>query len=411
MFTHNPKQLWINYLCGSIEGGHTIEMILGNDGKVCKGLYTLRSSKQTFYFEGEERNQQLQLVEMDENGLVTGFLYGRYDGQLFEGLWLSKNKKLVLPFKLDFVNAFSDYSTPKCRNTNWIQHFEGDLDNEEVQVSIKREEAIYTTVLYHQGKKYVDAFPITEDNRIIKIPIMYVLPKFKSKYFVIDTLNLDKLTISGLNEGQYEDETSLKSRRRMAFECTEYADFSCRLKCNHPVLNTPSFDKWMGNKMTKWVDDFKKDTRKSDNQARVSSRWAHTANAWVEVDLFMDELISGTIFYQSSWIKGTEQIPFIFDIKNGKEIVLKDLFVETYDPNKSMVSIIDQARQKLAIREESKEWFLKNNFSIVTLKESGFCFRTPYSTIHGEQEVVIPYTEVADKIKNKNLLKLLSSGI
>ena len=41
----------------------------------------------------------------------------------------------------------------------------------------------------------------------------------------------------------------------------------------------------------------------------------------------------------------------------------------------------------------------------MTLKPEGFSFVSNFSTIYGEKEILIPYEPIADKIKNKSILK------
>ena len=127
MFPSNTKNLWINYLSGLIDNRHAADMIIGTDGHTCKGLYTLRSSNTTFFFDGLNQDQDLRLAEMNGESRLTGFIDGTYDGTTFDGYWQNKDKNLRFPFKFSFVNAFEDF-IPDARISNqWLRNYKGTM--------------------------------------------------------------------------------------------------------------------------------------------------------------------------------------------------------------------------------------------------------------------------------------------
>jgi hypothetical protein len=406
MFPANTRDLWINYLSGTIEGGHTVDMILGTDGHTCKGLYTMRNSKITYYFEGNELNQQLRLVETDIDGKATGFFYGKYDGQTFEGLWMNKSKKLALKFHLDFVNSFYDFQPERCRYTQWLQFFSGKIHDKPVKLSIKRDQDIYTSELWHDGKKYKDAQPVIGESRITNLTFNGTNSILDNKSIVIDTQDLEKINISNLDEGSYETTQILRSERRMTFDCYEYADQTCRLKCVRPLLTHKNFDAWIEKKCQEWISGSKHDmTSNKISALNLGDRWSQTADSWVEIDLFLDDMISGRIYFQSSWRNGTVQQAFIYSLKDSRELTSKDLFSPDFDYTTFFNTEINVQKNEIHPNSQSVEWYKNQPFDKMTLKPDGFSFVSNFSTIHGEREILIPYISLADKIKNKSILK------
>ena len=109
LFPADIKNLWINYLTGTVAGCHVIDMILGTDGHTCKGLYTIRTSNTTFLIEGEDNANQLRLIEYNTDYRATGFLNGRYDGLSFTGIWENTSRNHSYPVSLALVSSFQDY--------------------------------------------------------------------------------------------------------------------------------------------------------------------------------------------------------------------------------------------------------------------------------------------------------------
>ena len=60
-------------------------------------------------FDGEDNGKQLKLAEMNGDSRFTGFLNGSYDGEIFDGSWMDKDKNITLPVHLSFVNAFENF--------------------------------------------------------------------------------------------------------------------------------------------------------------------------------------------------------------------------------------------------------------------------------------------------------------
>jgi hypothetical protein len=405
MFPSNTKDLWINYLSGTIDDKHVVDMIIGTDGSTCKGLYTLRSSHTTFYFDGQDTDQHLRLAELNSDFRMTGYIYGSYNGEIFEGQWMNYDKNLILPLKLEFVSAFEAYQPNTFTNYQWQRIFSGKVDDKSVKLHLTKDQHVYTCYFHDLGQHYQAVFE-GKGSRVESLPMNFSQSVLNKKWIVIDSANLDKVDVVYLDEAGYEIITSLKSEAALGYECFEYADYYSRLECIRPLSGNKKFDLWMENTFKSWVQSSVKklkSTGKEDMATR--DRWTQTAHGWVEIDLFLNDIISGTIYMQSSWNHETEKIAFIYDLKTAKEMVLQDIFDNKFDSEEYFRLIIPAKIKEKIWKADEKKWINKQNFNFVTLKDNGISFKTKYSTIFGEKEILVPYSTVTDNLKNKNLLK------
>lgn len=406
MFPANTKNLWINYLSGSLDGGHTMDMIIGTDGKTCRGLYTMRSSKATFYFDGSDNNKQLQLIESDAEGKTTGFLIGHYDGQNFNGTWSNRSKKIELKFALHFVNAFNDFRPEDCRNDQWELHYTGTVDGKDIFLSLAKNEGLVTCRLVEQGIHKMDVFTMAELQRIYNFNLSLPQTVLDKKTLVLDTFDTSKITVSTLDDNQYEVNTSLSLERKIRYECNEYSDFSSRLKLVSPVIGNPKFDLWIRNKGNMWVGKSVNELADDKTNAdRWNDRWSKTAFGWVELDLYDDDIMSGTLHFQKSWSKGIEKLPFIFSLKAGKEISIKEVFKPKYNYTEVFNEAVERYTSSTQLASNTKLWFGNQSFKHCTLTREGISLRTDFSIIHGEEQVIIPYADVIESIKIKSIKK------
>jgi len=408
MFPPNTRDVWINYLSGTVDGLHVVDMIIGTDGRSCKGLYTLRSSGTTFTFEGDDNEHQLKLAELNNDGRLTGFLYGRYDGQNFDGLWMNTKKNLTLPFKLSFVNSFGDNKASISEHNQWYQFFSGKVDNKNIKLAIDKNEESYTCQVWQDDRKNMDIVIGKTEGNLTTIELNISKTVLNNKIAVLDTSNTSRIEIKYRDEKGNEVATSLKSERRLVFESYDYADYLSRLECVRPILAHKKFDVWMEKKLLEWLDEnISKLKATNPKNIATNERWTQIFHGWVEIDLYLDDVISGTIYMQSSQQPNTEKVSFIYDLKNSKEIDLQALFNDEFDSKDYFKQVIPAKKKEVKWKPESKNWVETQKFNYVTLKDTGICFKTDFSTIYGEKELIIPYKELTVNLKNRSIIKEL----
>lgn len=405
MFPAGTKDLWINFLSGTFDGLHVVDMIIGSDGKHCNGVYTIRNSNVSFFFQGDDVDKNLKLVEMNEQGRMTGYLYGTYDGTKFSGQWMNASKSHTLKMELHAVNTFNDFNANHCGYQQWHHISSGKVEDKDIRLSINRTDDIFQLALWQGGVLSRDA-ATASGGRVINLDLPFVHSVLANKIAVIDTANFNTIQIISLDENGYEVSTPLKMERKLMYDCYEYADYQNRLKCIRPLTGNKRFDTWIEDSFKNWITTSSKKIKSTKStDIATKDRWNQVADGWVEIDLFLEDIISGTIYMQSSWSTVTEKIAFIFDLRTGRELQLNDIFDKNFDAEAYFQAHIPTKKNETQWKSECKKWVAKQTFQYATLTENGISFKTDFSTIYGEKEIIFPYSDVENNLKNKSLLK------
>lgn len=405
LFPAGTKNLWINYLSGTLGGSHIVDMILGTDGHTCKGLYTLRNGNTTFFVEGEDNASELRLIEYNKDYRATGFMSGKYDGLSFTGIWENTSRNHSYPVTLGLVNSFEEYIPQKCRQDQWIRIYRSTVGNQDISVKLSRENASVAYRFYDNGKKYSD-LALLKGSRNEIIPIEAPGSVLDKKWLLIDTTDFSKAeVIRPLSDG-YEVISELKETSSLVYECYAYADYSGMLECKIPRSENKKFNLWLDKLLKTWLDNALKKIKSTETaDIGTADRWVISAQGWVETDLFTGGLASGNIYLQSSWNKKTEKIPFIFDLDNGREIALQELFINEFRAVTWFEPVVRDMKKARDWKPETRKWIDSQEFNLVSLTEEGISFRTAFSNVFGEKEILIPYQTVEAYLKRKDLLK------
>ena len=86
-------------------------------------------------------------------------------------------------------------------------------------------------------------------------------------------------------------------------------------------------------------------------------------------------------------------------------MMLQDIFESKFDSKEYFRLIVSARIKEINWKAEDKNWVNNQNFNFVTLSDKGVIFRTKFSTIYGEKEIIIPYSYFSQNLKNKNFLK------
>ncbi len=405
MFPGQTRDLWINYLSGTLAGSYNIDMIIGTDGHTCRGLYTLRSSGVTFLFEGEEQDNQLRLVEYTQEYRATGFMSGNYDGNSFRGIWENRDHNLSFEMDLHLVSSFHEYVPQRCRQDFWQRIYEGTISGQDTAVKLSREGRTVTMRIDENGKQYIGLEPLA-DARTETIHIDASGSVLDNKWLLADTTNFSKIDLVRLTGEEYEVIGTLRQKATLVFECFEYADINSMMECSVPKAENRKFNAWMDKQLKTWLDNSLKKIK--DHDATVfgtKDRWINTASGWVETDYFSGSLVSGHIYLQSNWSKKTDKISFIFDLNEGRLLTLQDLFVGEFRADSYFKTVVSDMKKTKEWKPAVKKWADTQEFTHVSLTDEGISFTTPYNTVYGEKEILIPYDTVRQYFKRKEFLR------
>ncbi len=403
LFKKSTKNLWINYLSGTLDGRYVVDMIIGSDGKECKGLYTLRESGHTFFFEGLDKDHSLKLAEFTVDDKNTGTIMGHYDGEKLDAHWqnIAKNRTALL--SLSIVNSFDDFQMPIELPHHWIRDFSGQIDGKEVNFTIKRNnddynisylrDSIFETHLLKGKGLSVEIFNIDFKDNLLS-----------GKSLMVESSLPSRADIVFKDENGYSSTLGLSLYYKMDFEEYAYVDFHTMLLCEKPKIDHKKFDVWMQEEIYNFKEySLKKHKKLKYGDLGISQKWIHQADCWFEIDLYTKEWISGTIYYQSSLQKEVEKRAFIYDLKLSKLINVEDFFNSKLDK----ILMLEKTIYQHIENEKSYKNLDIESFKYATMNNEGFRYTTDFCPIYGEKSILIPFASIEQNLKNKSLNKTL----
>lgn len=406
MFPAQTKNLWIHHMKGHIAGLHHVDFILGTDGQQCKGVYILESSKARFYFEGEDRNESLDLVEQTRSGRVTGFISGIYNGQNLTAVWTDIHKIQRIPVVCTLWSHDTAAPPEACPSAESISVYEGMAGNEKVKLFVRKNEDKCALQWYIGEKQYEEEIRLPASGRFFTLNNKCPLLNGKKLHAPTDdwtgTSDLDLVD----NDRIYK----LSVKQQLDFECYEFADFATRMELIKPKSDHKKFNSWLEQKFRLWhMENKLRKDNKPDHEYAVADRWKYSIYGWVEVYFFNNELISGIIYRQNSQETHTDKQAFIYDLSGGRELTLSDIFGKNFNAQEYINRVIAARKKEMALSDSLKKWADGQTFRNLALKPSGISCTTDFHPVFGELEIMIPLTELKTNIQLKSLLKELNN--
>lgn len=398
LFDKKVKNIWVILISGKLDGIHVVDLAFGTDGKSCKGFYYLRSSGERFELDGDEQNSDITFVETNKRGKSTGFIIGHFDGQQFKGKWMDAFKKESLGFEGEVVNKFDDYHPILCGGREWHHFYKGKIDNMPICVFIDKKEDTYTVFSKLNQNIFTDTLLLGDNEEVI---VFMISPHYKA------ILTKDAQDYLLIEKSENYQNFLLKREASAVFECFEFANFTTRIETMRPLIDHKKFNHWLDNEFKNWHNSsHKKISVTSEESIPNTNRYKDIGYGWVEISFLNDEFVSGNIFTQSSWKKGTDKKSFVFDLKSGKILEPIDFLALSFEHPLGIDSLVQVKKNALTFRDKSvKEWVSKQNFNYICLYENGIKFQTCFSNIYGEHEVELNFDELRPLCKSKSILK------
>lgn len=398
LFDKKIRNVWIILSSGKLDDMHVVDMAFGSDGKHIKGFYYLRSSGERFEIDGSEKDNRYVLIETNKRGKTTGYILGEFDGNHFSGQWLGPDKKQSLSLETSVLTSFDQYQPVLCDHKLWHSYYTGKIGKTPSSVFLCKSE--------HQLGfccKKEDSLVFHKESGPENKPV-FIFRISQTQRAIVDLDSPEYIVVEDV-EG-YQNYL-LKVSAMVPFQCFEFANFTTRIETVRPVLDNKKFNQWLDNTFHYWFEHGnKKITLVTQESYNNAERYKDIGYGWVELSYLSDEFISGHVFMQSSWKKGTDKISFIFDLKKSKLMHNPDIWEETLLTPQAVDSMIQEKKISLSCPEEKiKTWLSQQSFQHITLKENGLSFQTPFSNVYGEYEVLIPYIELKPYLKNKSFLK------
>lgn len=398
LFDKKVKNVWVVLSSGKLDNMHVVDMAFGTDGSSIKGFYYIRSSGERFELDGSEINGVFKLVESNKRGKTTGFVLGKFDGHNFSGKWFNADRQSQLTFETTMVESFDQYHPVLCDHRTWHAYYQGKIENNTYQVFIHKDDNQYQVYTKNAEFTLLDTTITPEQNQILTFPLT------NTHKAIFDTESPDYIVAE--NEINFQNYL-LKREGHALFECFEFANFTTRIETMRPVISNKKFNHWLDHEFKNWYEQGHiKINLPPDESLPNQYRYKDVGYGWVELTFLNDQYISGHVFTQASWKKGTEKKSFIFDLKSSKMVKAQEFLYETTEQSHVVDSILSERKKSMPLKDKKvKEWVFAQKFDHITLEKSGVCFETGFSNIYGEYEIIIPYAELKPYYKSKSILK------
>ena len=381
---NQTKTWWLKDFTGYLDYAHEVRMVIATDNEIYKGAYELKSSGLRFYIDGHLEDEEIHFVETDVNGRTTGYIYGQLNEDKFYCTWSDiKNIEQLdlylydnhtsksIDTYLGWIEFYKSVSNNTIANNFTLQYKEGNysLDFNGSKILLECNDDVCSTL------SNISAYG-ENDEKIL-------LDRVHKTLSVSNTINENKINLNLSN--------------RIKFTTQSFIDFDERVSATFPQSDNQKFNNWS---QLFFQSLFNKETfediTKSKNDA-ISERCKNQFIGDIIIDIASDSIISGLYFIQSSAKSTVAETPFCYDFKKNKVIEIS----ETITFDERVKSVI---KDKVKERKSDFDTSSKVEYNIYTFCESGLKCRTPFSTINGRDEIIIPFAELKPYINKKGIL-------
>jgi hypothetical protein len=384
---------WLKDMRGYFDHSHEVRMILATDNKVFKGAYEILSSKQRFFLDGNHDGQQIVLVESDSLGRNTGIIYGDMNEDKFYCTWSDPKKQEQYPL---FLFTQSPYKNP-CGNIGYAMHYQcrtyGNDSMRQITI-VKYEDDVYMDVHYAKSKiRHKLSCQNDACSQFRHIPTSLE----DQQEYRLD-LATNAITI---REGKLSKKIDLVFKRKLTFDCNTFMDFDTKNALIYPISNDKKFNTWVAQTFTSkyFIKDNSGIKRSADVDLSIADRMSVLNAGDVILDYMTDSIMSGVFFIQHSSTAKAIEVPFIWNFMKSKNINMQDMFDKGYLYDGTINKYIANIKSKDDdIREK---YFSKCDYNIRTYTNEGILCRTPFHSIYGRDEILVPFSVFGKSINFK----------
>jgi hypothetical protein len=394
LFQDDQRGVWVRHYQGWSDDVNRATMYLGNSDKDYKGFLTEKGMPR-YQVEGEVNGTKLQLLVLDSNQLVVGYIQGMVDEDQLIADWrltdLDLERKLFLERVAQLTNA-SD-----CGANKWIKEFNGKFMEDDAVVLIQKEEQGGLQGYIHMAdqKKTYELNGECLDVECNEAQLNLTNHKGKKLATMVWTDLQDGLAQGALDNNQVY---IFNEGRKLSMVCGSQIVGGVQLSYVFPSLSNEDFDIWMRKRINTWLKGYEID--KTD-----LSDGLEDARLWVDLDLVTEGIISG-IITQDHHRRGLVREGFIFDLDKGKALKKDDWLNDVEEFEDFAEKAIEGEKQRDRIQEEevTLEWFDDLTFDHISFRKEGLCLRSEFSRIYGERKVIMPWGILEKQLKRPRQL-------
>jgi hypothetical protein len=397
---------WAKVFKGRIDDGAMVDVSLGFDGKNCRGYITYAKSRTRFRLEGTMDSTGFQLEERDMARALTGMLRGAIQGRRLEAEWSNADNSLGSRIEADEVPP-GQSTTLNCSDNKWSSRYITRYNNARCDM-----------ILVRSQNGALDGFLWVEaDGRTYRLKGEL---KADGGYEMEALGSADRLVamLSGsMKAGQNTDCNWTGSGERRQFKfvlkdhfllgCYEYADYASSYDVLYPRTPCAACNSWIDDQVNTWVERCKTAFSAKKMPLSPANRNAQRASAWSEIGCWTDNLFSGYLTFTDTWSEKAQGIAYNFDMRTGKQILLEDLFVKSFNFKTWMNDFTAKEMPKLASFASDppyREWLNKEGFPLVLIRREGLEMSTLFHPQYGRQTLFVPYATLKSYLRKDSAI-------
>ena len=398
MFGDNRKLQWINYYRGRIDDVHDVSVTLGGHADTIRGSLIYLRSKEEFELSGILKNNIIQLKELDIQDSVTGFLTLVMKDKSGKGVWCNRDSTIG-GIEINLTQVTEEPIIPSyCGDNKWIHFYRGIVENDDVELLLQRSAFNQLRGVGYFKKLNRNCTIKGEWSEVDNIMTLNfkdaknnkmgsLKGKFRTPEEIVATFVFPNGTKSFSTFMRDDD---------LKIGCMENATYDMSYDVTYPKTKDQYFNAWMEKIVNEWLDTNKKvigDAQKGTLTMSPSLRNFARAFAWVDLEYYSDDLISGYQTFGSSWTNTANERVFTFDFETEKELTLKDIFSELTDYQTVIRNyiLLEIQNNKYYSNEVYRSWIAGQTFENFSLRRDGLTFSTQPNVLFGKQSITIPF--------------------
>ena len=385
MFSEPGSVQWVRHMTGDYNAVHPVDFWLATDGTTYRGVMDFEADELTFEFEGSIDNGKLVLQEIDEKGLITGYVNGILRDDRFSGRWwsadLSRSAELRL---LDDGLVLLEKFEPS------LTVYHGNAGKRQFELFIWFEAPDVLSGIIMTDSTCTRVFGVCADEFCREITLEITSGPF------------ERATLKSKGSGKY-DVLASGDFGSQSGTCTEVQhydihrggalDYSFIADYSYPIIDKGYFDQWISDKLKTWYSAYQtlSDTRV---QSGPSTRWMDFASAWVDIFMIRDGLISGLITATEPGTDDYLREAFVYDVDKGRLIGYDEM-------TKKEVDLVGALRNEISGDDTAGY-----HYPVVT--SGGFAFCTEFDVVQGDSIQLVPFSAIQHQLRMRSTFTKLA---
>ncbi len=395
LFERPAEIKWVRYFSGRLDDVSSVTISLGSDGTRCRGYLSYPQSRVRFRLDGSLNGNRLVLRESDTRSQPTGLIRGTLSDKRLEADWMNRDSSLGLRLVADEVAVGQVLAAGHCGDNKWANRYIGRYNNARADLVLSR---LNNGLLY--GYLWIEADGKTYPLRgSIDDEGTYEISARQPGGDVPAAILRGSLKIPQTTDVQWVgsgERRSLKFtlRDNLLVGCYESADYTTSYDALYPRTRCDACNTTLDKKVQDWITRCKAAFAAQKRDAAPANRNGLRASAWSEVVFWTDDLFCGYLTFANSWDERTEGVSFNFNLKTGKEIVLEDLFIKSFNFKKWMEDYTRKESPKMAkfaADPKFREWLANDGFPLFAIRREGLEMSTLFHPVYGQQHLLVPY--------------------